>query len=138
MHSAGNTEEALLYLFIAAALGSFLGNIKIKGNGLGVAMVLFVGLALGAARPDLHIPDVIKILGLAIFVYSIGLSSGPSFFGTLKSRGFANVLLAVSALSILSVMIGVMASAFGFSASAAAGLLAGITTNTPALATLLD
>lgn len=138
MHSTGNTEEALLYLFIAAALGSFLGNIKIKGNGLGVAMVLFVGLALGAARHDLHIPDIIKMLGLAIFVYSIGLSSGPSFFSTLKSRGFANVLLAAGALTLLSVMIGVMASAFGFSASAAAGLLAGITTNTPALATLLD
>ena len=76
MEHQGSTEEALLYLFLVAAIGSFLGNFKIRGNGLGVAMVLFVGLAVGAARPDLHIPDVIKLLGLSIFVYSIGLSSG--------------------------------------------------------------
>lgn len=138
MHSTGSTEEALLYLFLVAAIGSFLGNFKIRGNGLGVAMVLFVGLAVGAANPGLQIPDVIKLLGLSIFVYSIGLSSGPSFFGTLKSRGISNLILAVLALSILSVMIGALAFAFGFDASGAAGLLAGITTNTPALAGLLD
>ena len=138
MEHQGSTEEALLYLFLVAAIGSFLGNFKIRGNGLGVAMVLFVGLAVGAARPDLHIPDVIKLLGLSIFVYSIGLSSGPSFFGTLRSRGAANIILAVSTLTILSVLIGALAFAFGFDASGAAGLLAGITTNTPALAGLLD
>lgn len=134
----GSTEEALLYLFITAALGSFLGNFKFRGNGLGVAMVLFVGLAIGAAQPNLHIPDVIKLLGLSMFVYSIGLSSGPSFFRSLHARGITNMILAVTALTILSAFIGVLAFSFGFNASAAAGLLAGITTNTPALAGLLD
>ncbi len=134
----GSTEEALLYLFITAALGSFLGNFKFRGNSLGVAMVLFVGLAIGAAQPGLHIPDVVKLLGLSMFVYSIGLSSGPSFFSSLQTRGITNMILAVTALTILSVLIGVLASCFGFNASAAAGLLAGITTNTPALAGLLD
>lgn len=138
MQHHDSPEQALLYLFLVAALGSFLGNFKLRGNGLGVAMVLFVGLAVGAAKPELHVPDVIKLLGLAIFVYSIGLSAGPSFFSTLKSRGVANLALAVLALSILSLLIGLFAFAFGFNASGAAGLLAGITTNTPALAGLLD
>lgn len=134
----GNTEEALLYLFIAAALGSFLGNFKWRGNSLGVAAILFVGLAIGAMRPEVHIPDVIKLLGLAIFVYSIGLSSGPAFFSSFKKRGATNLILAVTVLTILSVMLGAASFFLGFDASGAAGMLAGITTNTPALAGLLD
>jgi putative transport protein len=48
------------------------------------------------------------------------------------------LVLALLVLCILSVLIGGFAILFGFSAAAAAGLLAGITTNTPALAGLLD
>ncbi|MDX2283417.1 MAG: aspartate:alanine exchanger family transporter [Bacteroidia bacterium] len=138
MHETAHPEEALLYLFLAAAIGSFIGNIKFRGNSLGVAAVLFVGLALGAMRPEIQIPDVIKLLGLAIFVYSIGLSSGPAFFGSMKNRGTANLIFAVLALSLLSICIGAASFVFGFDSSGAAGLLAGITTNTPALAGLLD
>ncbi|MBK8703730.1 MAG: hypothetical protein IPN33_08910 [Saprospiraceae bacterium] len=83
-HEAG-AEIALLYLFIVAALGSWLGNIKYRGSGMGVAAVLFVGLAAGAIRPDIQIPKIITLLGLAVFVYSIGLSSGPSFLVPCKS-----------------------------------------------------
>jgi putative transport protein len=131
-------EEALLYLFLAAALGSLLGNLKWRGNSLGVASVLFVGLAIGAIRPDIKIPDIIKLLGLAIFVYSIGLSSGASFFSSLKNRGVSNLVLTLLILGILSLCIGIAAALLGFDAASAAGLLAGITTNTPALAGLLD
>ncbi len=136
MHTS--MEEALLYLFLAAALGSLLGNLKWRGNSLGVASVLFVGLAIGAIRPDIKIPDIIKLLGLAIFVYSIGLSSGASFFSSLKNRGVSNLVLTLLILGILSLCIGVAAALLGFDAASAAGLLAGITTNTPALAGLLD
>jgi putative transport protein len=138
MHTTSGTEVALFYLFLAAAFGSLLGNIKFRGSSLGVAMVLFVGLAIGASHPEVKIPDVIKLLGLAIFVYSIGLSSGQAFFRSLKSRGAANLILAVLALSTLSVLVGLSAIFFGFDSSGAAGLLAGITSNTPALAGLLD
>lgn len=138
MQHTANTEEALLYLFLAAALGSFIGNFKWRGNSLGVAAILFVGLAIGAIKPELRIPDVIKLLGLAIFVYSIGLSSGPAFFRSFKTRGASNLLLALLVLSLLSALIGALSFAFGFDASGAAGMLAGITTNTPALAGLLD
>jgi putative transport protein len=138
MHSTSGSEEALFYLFLAAAFGSFLGNLKFRGNSLGVATVLFVGLAIGAARPEVKIPDVLKLLGLAIFVYSIGLSSGQAFFRSMKSRGATNMVLAVLSLSILSICVALSAVFFGFDAAGAAGLLAGITTNTPALAGLLD
>ncbi len=133
-----NTEEALLFLFLAAALGSLAGNISWRGHKLGVAAILFVGLAVGAFKPEVRIPEVIKLLGLAMFVYSIGLSSGPSFFSSFKKRGAANLTLAVAALCILSLLLGLSSVMLGFDASATAGMLSGITTNTPALAGLLD
>jgi putative transport protein len=68
-------ENPLLLLFIVAAIGYPLGQIKIKGSSLGVAAVLFVGLAIGSLHPDLKLPEVVYLLGLVIFVYTIGLSS---------------------------------------------------------------
>jgi len=73
-----------------------------------------------------------------MFVYSIGLSSGPSFFSSFKKRGTANLMLALTALGTLSLLLGIISVLLGFDASAAAGMLSGITTNTPALAGLLD
>mgnify|MGYP001804817812 CR=1 FL=1 len=74
----------LLLLFMVIAVGYVVGNIKIKGTSLGVAAVLFVGLAFGALDPSLKIPDIIFLLGLSIFVYTIGLSNGPAFFKNFK------------------------------------------------------
>lgn len=68
----------LLLLFLVAGIGYPLGRIRIWGNSLGVATVLFVGLAIGSLHPDLKLPEIVYMLGLAIFVYTIGLWSGPS------------------------------------------------------------
>lgn len=136
-HDAG-AEIALLYLFIVAALGSWIGNIKYRGSGLGVAAVLFVGLAAGAIRPDIQIPKVVTLLGLAMFVYSIGLSSGPSFFSSMHKRGAQNAGFALATLLILSLITALFHFLFHFEPAASAGLLSGVTTNTPALAGLLD
>jgi putative transport protein len=55
-------DNPLLLLFIVASLGYALGRIKIKGGSLGVAAVLFVGLAVGALHPDLKMPDIVFLL----------------------------------------------------------------------------
>lgn len=138
MHEETSPELALLYLFIVAALGSWIGNIKVKGSSLSVAAVLFVGLAAGAIRPDIQIPKIITLLGLAMFVYSIGLSSGPSFFGSLRTRGAQNAGFALTTLAVLSLLAAAFHYLFHFDPAASAGLLSGVTTNTPALAGLLD
>jgi putative transport protein len=46
-------------LFAVVALGYPLGRLKIAGGGLGVASVLFAGLAVGALDPDLKLPEVV-------------------------------------------------------------------------------
>ena len=60
---------------------------------LGVAAVLFVGLGFGALDPDLKLPDVVYNLGLVLFVYTIGLSSGSVFFGSMRRQGLKSNLL---------------------------------------------
>ncbi len=131
-------ENPLLLLFIVASLGYLLGTIKFKGSNLGVAAVLFVGLAFGAIDKDLHIPDVIFSLGLVLFVYSIGLSSGAAFFKSYKKNGLRDFFFLLTML-ILSGLIAVgLAFLFGFDAASITGIYAGSTTNTPALAGVID
>ena len=69
-------DSPVLLLVVVAALGYGLGQIKVKGSGLGVAAVLFAGLAVGALDPEIGLPPFAVELGLALFVYTIGLSSG--------------------------------------------------------------
>lgn len=128
----------LLLLFVVIAVGYVVGTIKIKGTSLGVAAVLFVGLAFGALDPDLKIPDIIFLLGLSIFVYTIGLSNGPAFFKNFKRSGFRDISFVIFMLTVSGAITVGLHYLFKFDASTSAGLFAGSTTNTPALAGLLD
>ncbi len=132
------SDNPLILLFIVAAIGYFIGNIPIKGSKLGVAAVLFVGLAFGAYNPTFNVPEIIFQLGLVFFVYSIGLSSGPAFFKSFKKNGshdlvFVLVMLLLSALVAVAVMY-----LMGFDGTTTVGLYTGSTTNTPALASVID
>ncbi len=132
------SENPILFLFIVAALGYFIGNIKIKGNSLGVAAILFTGLAFGTIDPSLQIPDIILQIGLSIFVYSIGLSSGPAFFAAYRKNGLRDFVFITAILTMASVVAALLGLLFGFSASAVTGIFAGSTTNTAALAGVID
>lgn len=131
-------ENPLLLLFVVASLGYFLGTLKLKGSSLGVAAVLFTGLAFGAANPDFHIPEVIYLLGLVLFVYSIGLSSGPAFFESYRKNGIRDFGFIVGMLFFTGAIAVALWYLFGFSAATISGAYAGSTTNTPALAGVID
>lgn len=132
------SENPLLLLFIVAALGYGLGSIRIGKSQLGVAAVLFVGLVFGALDDALKIPDIVFLLGLSMFVYTIGLSNGPGFFDAFRQKGATNMgfVFLMQALA-LALAIGLHVL-FQFEAVTTSGLLAGSGTNTPALAGLLD
>ena len=131
-------EEPLLLLFIVAGLGYLLGHVQIKGISLGVAAVLFVGLAFGALSPDMALPPVVVDLGLIIFVYTIGLSSGPGFFASFKRKGLRDNLFVLLILLLAAAMTAGLAALLGLRATVAAGMYAGSLTNTPALAGILE
>jgi len=72
-------NNPLLLLFVVAGIGYPLGRVRIAGSSLGVAAVLFVGLAVGALHPDLKIPEQVYLLGVVLYIYTLGLSNGPVF-----------------------------------------------------------
>ena len=131
-------EEPLLLLFIVAGLGYVLGHVKVKGISLGVAAVLFVGLAFGALSPDMAMPPVIVELGLIIFVYTIGLSSGPGFFASFKRKGLRDNTFVFLLLILAALMTAGAAALLQLRPTVAAGMYAGSLTNTPALAGILE
>lgn len=132
-------ENALLLLFVVAAIGYLVGSIRIKGSSLGVASVLFVGLGFGALDPNLRIPELVIFLGLSVFIYTIALQSGGTFFATFQNRKGARDVLFVFLMLLFSagVTIG-LHFLFQFEAATTGGLFSGVSTNTPSLAGLID
>ena len=128
----------LLLLFIVAAIGYPLGRVKVGGTSLGVAAVLFVGLAIGALNANLMLPEIIYQIGLVLFVYTIGLSSGSLFFASLRSKGWRDNALVVGVLVFGALLVLAAHSLLQIKATLAAGMFAGSLTNTPALAQVLD
>ncbi len=131
-------DNPLLLLFVIIGLGYLIGSIRIFGFSLGVAAVLFTGIAFGALDKRLAVPDSIYIIGLVLFVYAIGLQSGPSFFASFQKRGFKINLIAVLLISVGAAFVVVLWRVFGFSAATTAGLFCGALTSTPALAATVE
>ena len=131
-------DNPLLLLFVVAAVGYLVGSIKIGGSSLGVAAVLFTGLAFGAVDNRLQIPEILLITGLAIYVYSLGLSSGPAFFKSYKKNGLKDFFFIISMLALSSFIAIGLYLAFGFTPATITGIYCGSTTNTAALAGVID
>ena len=132
------SNNPLLLLFVVAALGYLIGKIKFMGSSLGVAAVLFVGLGFGALDPNYNVPSLLFQLGIILFVYSIGLSSGPAFFNSFKSNGWRDISFIVSMTALTAVLAVGVFFMLGLSPATITGIYAGSTTNTPALAGVLD
>lgn len=131
-------RDSLLLLFLVAALGYLLGQVRVRGFGLGVAAVLFVGLGFGALSPQLKLPDFVYQFGLVLFVYTIALASGPGFFAALRRRGLGDNLLVGGVLGAVALLAGLLGRLLGLEGGFQAGLLAGALTNTPALAGVIE
>jgi len=131
-------NNPLLLLFLVAAVGYFVGKVNIKGNSLGVSAVLFVGLAFGAINPEFNVPQIIFQLGLVFFVYSVGLSSGPAFFQSFKKNGIRDIGFVMIMLTVTALVAVGLFFLFGFDAASITGIYSGSSTNTPALASVID
>jgi len=124
--------NTLLAIVLIAALGYFVGGIKIKGIELGTAGVLLVALVFG--HFGVEIPSIVRNLGLALFVGSVGFIAGPKFFRDFKTNAASYILLGFviilsgAATSVLVSKIG------GIRPELAVGLLTGALTSTPGLA----
>lgn len=131
-------DNPLLLVFIVAAVGYPLGRLKFFGMNLGVGAVLFVGIALGSLHPDLKAPEIVYVLGQALFVYTVGLAAGPAFVGSLRRDGAKNNLLVAVALICAAALCMGLQKFLHLHSAVAAGMFAGCFTTSPALAGVLD
>lgn len=120
-------------LFLVLGLGYLVGKVKIRGFEPGsVTGVLFVGLVFGhlGFEPD----PVVQSIGFTLFIFSVGLQAGPSFFSVIRQDGLKYLLLAaVVAGTGFTLALG-GARLIGLEPGASAGLLAGGLTSSPTLA----
>jgi putative transport protein len=132
-------SDPLLVLFVVVAVGAAVGRVRIRGVGLGPAAALFAGLAASAIEPDLaDLPAIIPLFGLALFIYTVGLASGPAFFGGLRQDGVKVSAAVIVLLAAIGLTVAGVSALFGFDDGARAGLFAGSQTNTPALSAALE
>ena len=146
----GSSVAHIVLLYAAViSIGVLLGKIKIGGVSLGVTFLLFVGIIVGhflhqgqilygnPAEP-LPVLNFIQDFGLILFVYSIGLQVGPSFFTSFKQGG---VTMNVIAGGVILLNIAVMLTLYFCFADTSdphslpmmVGVLCGAITNTPGL-----
>ncbi|MDO5676597.1 MAG: TrkA C-terminal domain-containing protein [Propionibacteriaceae bacterium] len=128
------TASPLLTIMVVVALGAAVGMIPFGPLRLGAAGALFVGLFFGAVEPSLgEGMGLVSTLGLALFVYAVGVAAGETFFADLRRQlplmGLA--LAVLTAVAVASLLIG---RAFGLTPGLIAGVFAGSLTSTPALA----
>lgn len=127
----------VLYSFVIA-LGVYLGKLKFFGISLGVTFVLFVGVLMGhfgyiVNHDVLHF---VREFGLILFIFSIGLQVGPSFFSSFKKGGVRLNGLAVLGIALnVLIVLGIYFFENGeTSIESLVGVMSGAVTNTPGLA----
>jgi putative transport protein len=128
--------EQMLVLFLVLAIGTWLGQVKIKGVSLGAAGVLFVGLVFG--HFGLTTPKVLMDFGLLLFVYAVGLQAGMRFFRMFRRNGIQFIVIGVGTVLAGAITVALVARQVGLSFDLATGLYTGALTCTPALAAAID
>lgn len=135
-HIINLLDEPLILVFIILFLGSWLGQIKVKGLSLGAAGVLLVAMVFG--HFGYEVSPIVQNLGLSLFIVAIGLQAGPRFFRMMRSKGMIFGLISLSIILISVITTVIVAKLFHLSAPLSVGLMTGALTSTPGLAAALQ
>ena len=133
----GNSvAHTLLVYAIVIAIGVLLGKVKIFGISLGATFVLFCGILAGhmGVAVDEATLKFIQEFGLILFIFSIGLQVGPSFFSSFKHEGIQlnGIAMLIVALN-MAVAFAIYFIAGNISITDMVGVMSGAVTNTPGL-----
>lgn len=129
-------HHPIFLLLLIIVLGEMLGKLRLGMFSLGSSSIIFVGLAFG--HFGFMLPVEIQTIGLAMFIYAVGLQAGPGFLSSFRLHG---LVMALTVITMTAVGIGVTylcCRLFGFDAGIGAGLLSGAMTSTPSLAAAVE
>ena len=91
-------------------------------------------MALAAGHYRLAIPDGVGQLGLALFVYCVGLSAGNRFFSAIAKQGSKLAIMSAVIVGVSALFTCLFGIWFKVPAGISSGIFAGACTSTPALA----
>ena len=127
--------HSIFVLAMVIAVGTLLAKIKVGGISLGATWTLFAGIVASHLGMTLHADTLnfVRDFGLTLFVFSIGLQIGPSFFSSLRQGGLKQMWL-----SILTMLFGAVVAYLLFLATdtplqTMVGVMDGAVANTPAM-----
>ncbi|MDH6305011.1 AspT/YidE/YbjL antiporter-like protein [Parabacteroides sp. PF5-5] len=127
--------QAIIVIALVSAVGLSLGRIKIFGISLGITFVFFVGIVAGhfgiVINQDML--TFVQNFGLILFVYTLGLQVGPSFFSSFRKEGVTLNMLAIGVVFTGLLLTLLLHQLTGISVPKMMGLLSGAVTNTPVL-----
>ena len=156
LFSIKGTSLALFFMFAIIFIGYLIGKINIKGVSLGTAAIFIVALVFGHFKgvtvgyeghegciagwaEKLGTIDtwfkIIQNIGLILFVTSVGLIAGPTFFKNLKKNAKSYILLGlliIASGSLVTALITILVP--NMTSAMAVGLMSGSLTSTPAFA----
>lgn len=133
--SGTGIAHSILVIAVVISVGLLLGKVKVFGISLGTTWILFFGIFLGhfGVQIDENLLHFLKEFGLILFIFSIGMQVGPSFFSSFKQGGVTLNILA-SGVVLLGVFITyIIHLTTGLPIATMVGILSGAVTNTPGL-----
>lgn len=128
-------DNPLLTVFLVVAVGAAVGAIRLGPVRLGAAGALFVGLLLSALNPELAEGfTLVQQVGLALFVYTVGVASGATFVASLRTN--LPLMLGAIGAALVGALVALLGGhLFGLPKALTAGLFTGALTAAPALET---
>lgn len=124
-------QNPVLLLFGVCAVGFIVGRISLGGFSLGVAAVLFVGIGAGAVSATWVLLEEVWVLGLAVFVYTTGLASGPNFVAAIRRRGLPLNSGAIAAVALAAATVAIAVETIHATGAVGSGIFAGAVTSSP-------
>lgn len=129
-------SHSLFPLILISSLGLLAQKLPYIGKALGPSAVVFAALIMGVLGAK--VPVSFTNFGIVLFLFSIGVQAGPSFFSTFKSDGkelfFISFSIISTALLIAVACVKFLHLDLGF----VLGLVNGALTSTPGLATISE
>jgi len=129
-------------LFLVIGLGIALGKVKVKGICFDLSAVIFIAIFAGYLYNlydvTFNIPPIIQRVGLILFIYTIGMQAGPSFFNAFKNQGSKLIILAVTTVLSGAIVATTISYIYDVDMKMITGLLTGALTSTPGLAAAIQ
>ncbi len=129
-------QNSYFSVFVIIALGFMLGRIKIKGMSLDVSAVIFIALLFG--HFGVTIPQSLGYFGLVLFIFTIGIQSGPGFFDAFQKDGKKLLMMSLVIAAIAGITGLGVGRVMGIDIPELTGLIAGALSSTPGLAVAID